>query len=153
MSASGRRELIAEGAGLLDRAAGLEASGPRQILATIHAVHCTRAETGVTAWADIATLYDILAAVRPHAATAVNRAVAIGEARGAEAGLAALAEVRGMEAWLPYQAALAGLSAKAGRRDEAACAYNAALGLTPAPAERLYLERRLRALDASAASG
>ena len=139
-----RRDLIAEGAHLLDRAAAAGRSGPRQILAAIHAAHCSRAQTGVTPWGDIAALYDVLAAIRPHAATAVNRAVAIGEARGAGAGLAALAQVTGVEGWLPYQAALAGLSRIAGDADAAARATRAALALDPAPAERLYLERRLR---------
>jgi RNA polymerase sigma-70 factor (ECF subfamily) len=141
-----RRDLIAEAARLLDRAAGLARSGPRQILATIHATHCGRAETGRTDWPTIAALYDVLAHLRPHAATAVNRAVAIGEARGAEAGLAALADVEAMDAWLPYQAALAALSARAGRKPQAAAAYAAALDLNPAPAERLYLEARRREL-------
>jgi RNA polymerase sigma-70 factor (ECF subfamily) len=143
-----RRDLITDGAKLLDRAAAFGRSGPRQILATIHAAHCQRP----TPWADIAALYEVLAALRPHAATAVNRAVALGEAHGADVGLAALAEVADMHDWLPYQAALAGLSAKAGRWDAARAAYTAALALGPAPAERLYLERRLRALDAEAAS-
>lgn len=147
-----RRDLIAEGAALLDRAAALGASGPRQILAAIHASHCARAETGVTPWADIAALYDVLAQLRPHAATAVNRAVAIGEACGPLAGLDALARVAGVEDWLPYQAARAGLSAAAGRRADAALAYRSCLALHPAPAERLYFERRLRALDGKADS-
>jgi len=139
-----RRDLIGEGAELLQRAAARARSGPRQILATIHATHCARAETGVTDWSTIAALYDVLAQVRPHAATAVNRAVAVGEARGAEAGLVELAKIEGMESWLPYQAALAALSAKAGRREEARGAFLAALALGPAPAERLYLEAQLR---------
>jgi len=143
-----RRDLIGEGAVLLDRAAGFAASGPRQILAAIHATHCSRAETGVTAWRDIAALYDVLAAIRPHAATAVNRAVAVGEARGPEAGLAELATIDGVEDWLPYQAALAGLSARAGRKAAAHSAFTAALALRPAPAERLYLERQRRRLGA-----
>lgn len=142
-----RRGLIAEGARLLDRAADLRRSGPRQILATIHATHCARAETGVTDWATIAALYDVLAQLRPHAATAVNRAVAIGEAQGADAGLAALATIQGVDDWLPYQAALAALSARAGRLDAAAAAYAAALALGPAPAERLFLEARRRGLS------
>jgi RNA polymerase sigma-70 factor (ECF subfamily) len=141
-----RRDLIGEGAALLDRAAGLGRSGPRQILAAIHACHCARAETGATPWAEIAALYDVLAAVRPHAATAVNRAVALGEALGPKAGLAALEEVQGMDDWLPYQAARAALCARSGRQDEARDSYRAALALGPAPAERLYLERRLRAV-------
>lgn len=140
------RSLVADGARLLDRAAALRRSGPRQILATIHATHCGRAETGRTDWATIAALYDVLADIRPHAATAVNRAVAIGETRGADAGLAALAAVQGMDDWLPYQAARAALSARAGRRDDARAAYDAALALRPAPAERLYLEARRRSL-------
>lgn len=142
-----RRELIAQGAALLDRAARVGCSGPRQILATIHACHCARIEGRPTPWGEIAALYEVLATVRPSAATAVNRAVAIGEARGPAAGLAALAEADGMAAWLPFQAARAHLSAKAGDRRSAAEAYRAALRLGPAPAERQYLEQRLREVD------
>lgn len=142
-----RRDQIAEGASLLGRAADIGRSGPRQILAAIHAAHCTRAETGATDWPTIAALYDVLAELRPHAAVAVNRAVAIGEARGADAGLAELARIDGVEDWLPYQAALAALSDKGGRRDQARDAYAAALALEPPPAERLWLERRRRDLD------
>lgn len=141
-----RRDLIAEAARLLDRAATYARSGPRQILASIHATHCARAETGRTDWAAIADLYEVLASLRPHAATAVNRAVAIGEAQGAAAGLAELAGIDGVAFWLPYQAARAALSARAGRLADAAEAYAAALALGPAPAERLYLESRLRQL-------
>jgi RNA polymerase sigma-70 factor (ECF subfamily) len=143
-----RRELIEEGAALMDRAAALGRSGPRQILAAIHAAHLSRMETGATPWADIAALYDVLAALRPTPVTAVNRAVAIGEAHGPAAGLAALAGVDGarLEGWLPWHAARAGLYAAAGRPAEAAEALRAALALKPAPAERLYLQRRLAAL-------
>lgn len=139
-----RGDLIAEGAILLDRAAGAGRSGPRQILAAIHATHCARAETGVTDWHAIAMLYDVLAGVRPHPAVAVNRAVAIGETQGPEAGLAALAAVGPLDGWLPYQAALAHLSARAGQPDAARAAYDAALALNPPPAERLFLEARRR---------
>jgi RNA polymerase sigma-70 factor (ECF subfamily) len=141
-----RRDLIAEAARLLDRAATYARSGPRQILATIHATHCARAETGRTDWVAIADLYEALASLRPHAATAVNRAVAIGEAQGPAAGLAELAGIDGVKFWLPYQAARAALSARAGHLADAAEAYAAALALGPAPAERLYLESRLRQL-------
>lgn len=146
-----RRDLIAEGARLLGRAAAHAASGPRQILAAVHAAHCTRAETGATDWSAIARLYDVLAAVRPSPAVAVNRAVAIGETRGAEAGLAELDGMEGLAAWLPYHAARAALLARAGRPADAAQAYAAALALGPAPAERLYLERERRALAQPAA--
>ncbi len=141
--------LIAEAVALMRRAAELGHSGPYQLMAAIHAAHASRIETGATPWADIVALYDILLSVRPSAVAAVNRAVAVAEAQTADAGLAALAAVEGPErlaAWLPYQAARAGLCAKAGHEAEAAEALKAALALHPAPAERLFLERRLAAL-------
>jgi RNA polymerase sigma-70 factor (ECF subfamily) len=143
------RRLIGEAAALMRRAAELSRSGPYQLMAAIHATHTARLETGQTAWSDIARLYDILLSVRPSAVAEVNRAVALGEAENAEAGLTALAAVAGQErlaAWLPYQAARAGLCARAGRDGDAAEALKAALSLHPAPAERLFLERRLAAL-------
>lgn len=140
-------ELIAQGAALLERAARFGRSGPRQILAAIHGAHLSRRERGTTPWAQIVALYDVLARLRPGPVTDVNRAVAVGEARGAAAGLASLDAVSGAVGWLPYQAARAGLCVAAGRTDEAAGAYRAALALGPAPAERLYLERRLAELN------
>lgn len=144
-----RGDLITEGAGLLDAAADLGGTGPRCLLAAVHGLHLARRETGVTPWSAIVDLYDALSLFRPDAVTAVNRAVAVGEASGPAAGLTALAEVPGVErlaGWLPYQAARAGLCARAGQTEDARGAYRAALALKPAPAERLYLERRLAAL-------
>ncbi|MDP3745827.1 MAG: RNA polymerase sigma factor [Phenylobacterium sp.] len=144
-----RGDLIAVGARLLDRAANLRRTGPRQILAAIHGAHLSRRETGITPWTDILMLYDALLVVRPDAVTSVNRAVAVGEAKGAAAGLEALSAIADrarLTGWLPYQAARAALCARAGRSAEAAEAYRAALDLSPAPAERLYLERRLATL-------
>jgi RNA polymerase sigma-70 factor, ECF subfamily len=142
--------LIAEAVALMRRAAELGRSGPYQLMAAIHAAHASRIETGATPWGDIVALYDILLTARPSAVAAVNRAVAVAEAESPDAGLAALAAVEGPErlnAWLPYQAARAGLCAMAGREAEAAEALKAALALHPAPAERLFLQRRLAALN------
>ena len=103
----------------------------------------------MTPWADIVSLYDGLMHFRPDPVTAVNRSVAVGEARGKREGLAALEAVPGggrLAAWLPYQAARAALCEGAGLAADAAGAYRAALALKPAPAERLYLERRLAGL-------
>lgn len=143
-----RRDLIEEGVALMESAADAARSGPRQILAAIHGAHLSRMQTGVTPWAAIAGLYDVLAEIRPTPVTAVNRAVAVGEAFGAERGLAALAAVDGsrLGSWLPWHAARAGLCGKAGRQAEAAEALKAALALKPPPAERLFLERKLREL-------
>jgi RNA polymerase sigma-70 factor (ECF subfamily) len=145
------RRLIGEAAELMRRAADLGRSGPYQLMAAIHATHAARIETGATDWAAVVALYDILLRVRPSAVAEVNRAVAVAEAQTAEAGLAALAAVEGPErlaGWLPYQAARAGILAQAGRDPEAAEALRRALALDPAPAERLFLVRRLGELSA-----
>jgi RNA polymerase sigma-70 factor (ECF subfamily) len=135
-----RRPMIREGLALLDRAAAFRRTGPNQLLAAIHGAHLSRLETGVTPWPTIVGLYDALILLRPGAVTAVNRAVAVGEAQGAEAGLAALPPPMD---WLPWHAANAHLLAQAGRTAQAAEALRAALALNPPPAEQLYLERLL----------
>lgn len=141
------RDLIGEAKRLMLRAAALGQSGPRQLLAAIHGSHCLRAEGHPTPWSDIARLYDILLALRPTPVTAVNRAVALGEAQGPDAGLAALPPGEGLERWLPWHAARAHLSARAGDVPAARAAYAAALDLSPPPAERLFLERALAQLS------
>lgn len=140
------RTLIAEGEALLRRAARLPgAAGPYQLLAAIHAAHGERARRGTTPWPAILALYDALAAIRPGAVVAVNRAVALARVHGAAAGLAALEQLgaaRGLDDWLPWHAARADLLARAGD-PRAADAYRAALALEPPPAERRFLEAQL----------
>ena len=148
-----RTDLLSQGAVLLDRAADAGRTGPYQLVAAIHAAHLSRRDTGSTPWADIVVLYDALVRLRPNAVVGVNRAVAIGEAEGAAAGLAVLEDVAGQErlqGWLPYQAARAMLCRLSDRPAEARQALAAALALGPPPAERLYLERTLAGLDADA---
>ncbi len=148
--------LIADGARLLDRAAGEKSTGPYRIMGAIHGAHLARRETGATPWPTIAALYDALILLRPGPVTAVNRAVAVGMARGAEAGLTALGDIRtdrDLEDWLPWQAARAGLCEQAGLPAEALAALDAALALGPPPAERLYLARRRDAVSAAVRAG
>ena len=142
--------LIDQGVDLLDRAAAFGRLGACQTLAAIHGAHLSRRETGETPWADIETLYLALSILRPGPVTEVNRAVAVGESQGANAGLEALNAIRtdrDLKAWLPWQAAYASLCARAGYRAQARDAYDAALALGPAPAERLFLERQRAVLD------
>lgn len=139
---------ITEAARLLNLAAKAGRSGPYQVLATIHGAHASRRETGVTPWADILMLYDALMMLRPSPVVALNRAVALGEAQGAEVGLEALECLDGLEGFVPWHAARGHLLAELGRAPEATAALTAALEGIKTPAERRFLERRRGALQA-----
>ena len=81
---------------------------------------------------------------------AINRAIAIAETRGAEAGLAAL-DALGTDPRLadyqPYWAARGALLARAGKHDDADEAYARAIGLESDPALRRFLQQKRAALS------
>ena len=140
------RTLIAEGHTLVRACLRRGQPGPFQIQAAIAAVHADADTAAATDWSQIVALYDQLHAMRPNAVTALNRAVAIGEMRGAAAGLDALdsVDVTLLEDYQPYHATRADLLARAGRRG-ATAAYDRAIDLTANPTERRFLERQRQA--------
>ena len=135
------RALITEGHQLVRACLRRNQPGPFQLQAAIAAVHADAPTAESTDWSQIVALYDHLYALRPNAVVALNRAIAIGELRGAAAGLAALAEfdVATLDAYQPYHAARADLCARAGRDTEAIAAYSRAIELSNNPTERSFL--------------
>lgn len=120
--------------------------GPYQILAAINAVHTDAATAQDTDWGQIVALYDQLYAVQPTPVVALNRAVAVAELDGPDAGLALL-EPLDLAGYHPFQASRADLLRRAGRVDEARQAYQQAIELAPNPAERAFLRARLSDLS------
>jgi predicted RNA polymerase sigma factor len=88
-----RTDLIAEGVELLQAALELDRLGPYQAQAAIAALHADARTAEETDWVQIVGWYDELLALTDSPVVRLNRAVAVGEADGAPAGLAALAEV------------------------------------------------------------
>jgi RNA polymerase sigma-70 factor (ECF subfamily) len=138
------RALIDEGHQLVRACLRRNQPGPFQLQAAIAAVHDDAATTEATDWAQIVALYDQLHWQRPNAVVAMNRAIAIGELRGPEAGLAELAslDAEDVDSYQPYHAARADLLARAGRVSDALAAYDRAIELTTNPAERSFLTRQ-----------
>ena len=136
---------IAEAEGLLQRASGLGAIGRYQLEAALQSAHVDRCRTGRANWAEVVQLYDALLALLGSPVIAINRALAVAEAQGAGAGLAAMEAVAAddrVAEYQPYWAARAQLLAKSGAREEARRAYEMAIGLERDPAVRSFLQRR-----------
>lgn len=85
--------LIAEGVAVLQRALSRDRLGEFQAQAAIAALHADAQDAAETDWVQIVEWYDELVRLTGSPVVRLNRAVAVGEADGPRAGLAALAEV------------------------------------------------------------
>ena len=138
--------LIRQGKAQLDRALRLERPGPYQIEAAIQALHVDAASTDDTDWDQIAALYRRLADWRPTPIVALNHAVAVGEAEGAEVALTLLddpAIAEPLADYAHFHSTRAEFLRRSGRRSDAAEAYRRALATIEHDADRRFLERRL----------
>jgi RNA polymerase sigma-70 factor, ECF subfamily len=140
--------MIDEGHELVRRCLRRNAPGPYQIQAAINAVHDEAPSAALTDWGQIVALYDQLMVFTPTTVVALNRAVAIGERDGAQAGLDAIDSLRDdLDAYYPLHAARADLLTRLDRNQDAADAYRKALALTDNEVFREYLGDRLARLD------
>ncbi|MBZ9717487.1 RNA polymerase sigma factor [Mesorhizobium sp. XAP10] len=139
------RALIDEAEALLSNAAAKGIIGRYQLEAAVQSAHAARRLTGRTDWAAIRELYDALLSIAGSPVVAINRAVAIAEAEGAVAGLAALyvlGDDKRLDDYQPYWAARAGLLARLGQEPQACEAYDRAIGLERDPAVRRFLQEK-----------
>ena len=147
-----RQGELREGLAALRAAASCQERGPYQAQAAIAAAHVVAPSGADTPWYTIAALYAELEALAPSPVVRVNRMVALGRARGPEAGVALLAALESDDAahrladYQPYHAARADLLRSAGRTEEAAAAYRIAIELCRGEPERRFLAGRLAGL-------
>ncbi|MBK5221587.1 MAG: sigma-70 family RNA polymerase sigma factor [Acidimicrobiia bacterium] len=127
-------ELIAEGVVILQAALGRDRPGEYQVQAAIAALHADAERVQDTDWTQIVEWYDELLRFADTPVVRLNRAVAVGEADGALAGLAALAQV---DEHIPrHEAVAAYLHEKNGELELAARLYADASRNAPNLAER-----------------
>ena len=141
----GTQHQINEGRELLDRALALRGNGPYVIQAAIADLHLRRPRD----WEEIALLYQRLERGTNSPVVAMNRAIAVAELDGPEAGLALLDHLE-LDDYRYYHSTRADLLRRLGRDDEARSAYTRALELTQAGPERRFLETRRAGLSDSA---
>lgn len=143
------RAMIAEGLEQLGRAATGDAVSAFHLEAGIAACHALAPTYAATDWRQIVALYDQLLALGPSPVIALQRAIAVGRAEGARAGLRALEALVGNDRLKddPVLAAAIGeLEAQRGNVGAARAAYRRALELAGTAPERRFLEERLAAL-------
>jgi RNA polymerase sigma-70 factor (ECF subfamily) len=129
---------VARGRLALERALALRGRGQYVIQAAIASLHMDAARD----WAQIAALYGELARLTGSPIVELNRAIAVAERDGGEAGLA-LVDRLDLDSYQYFHSTRADLLRRLGRRDEARAAYERALGLAHTEPERRFLRRRI----------
>ncbi|SFO33303.1 RNA polymerase sigma factor [Amycolatopsis rubida] len=139
--------LIAEGVDLLQSALARDQLGEYQAQAAIAALHADALAAAETDWVQIVEWYDELLALTDSPIVRLNRAVAVGEADGARAGLKALAE---LDDKLPrHRAVAAYLHERDGDLATAARLYREAAEKAGNVAERDHLVKQAARLNSS----
>jgi len=144
-------EGIAEGTEMVRHALNHSDPGRYVFMAAIASVHANASRWEETDWAKIVEYYDVLLESWPSPVVALNRAVAIGLAKGPGEGLRALNELSGERQLAGYTylaSARANFLRQLGRVDEARDAYLEAIELSENDVERAFLERQILELDA-----
>jgi RNA polymerase sigma-70 factor (ECF subfamily) len=135
---------ISEGRELLRQAITRGQTGPHVVQAAIADLHLQQPRD----WRQIAALYNTLSVQTGSPVVELNRAIAVAEIDGPEAGLAILNGLD-LDQYRYFHSACADLLHRAGRDDEARHAYQRALELAQTDAERRSLTDQLGKLSRS----
>ncbi len=127
----------------LERARALQGGGPYVIQAAIASLHMDEPHD----WPQIAALYGELARRTGSPIVELNRAIAVAEAEGTEAGLA-LVDRLDLHGYQYFHSTRADLLRQLGRTEEARVEYESALELAHTEPERRFLQRRLAEIGA-----
>ena len=139
---------------LAQSAAGKEMS-PYHLQAGIAACHCAAKDYASTNWQAIVALYDQLLICDDSPVVALNRAVALGEWHGPQAGLDAvnaIPKLKLLESYYLLPAVLGNFELQLDHRPQAAAYFCRALQLAETQSEQSFLTRRLRECHATQTS-
>jgi RNA polymerase sigma-70 factor (ECF subfamily) len=134
---------ITRGRAALDRAFALQGRGVYVIQAAIASLHMEEMRD----WPQIAALYGELGRLTGSPVVELNRAIAVAETDGAEAGLA-LVDRLDLDGYQYFHSTRADLLRRLGRGGEARREYERALELAQAEPERRFLQGRIAEVSA-----
>jgi RNA polymerase sigma-70 factor (ECF subfamily) len=116
----------------------------------IAACHCAARDFGATNWRRILALYDRLVEFDDSPVVALNRAVALAEVRGPQAGIEAVSEIRNLhslESYYLLYAVLGEFESRLNHRPAAAAHFRKSLQLAEIKSEQAFLSKRLQACE------
>lgn len=145
-------------AGMIRQAFGhLRAAGQGTVLSEVHlqagiaSCHAMAPSWAATNWPQIVRYYDLLWSVHPSPIVALNRAVAVAQIDGPDAGLRIIAPLecdRSLHGYYLLAATRGELLRRLGRIDEARRCFTQALERVASEPIRRYLIKKLRSLGA-----
>ena len=144
------RDLIARGLHYLSESASGDRLSRYHVEAAIAAQHSLAPSFVETDWLTILKLYDDLIRIQPSPIHELNRAIAIAQVTGPDAGINAIQKIGALETLEDFHllhATLGEFHRRAGRPEEARRCFNRAMECTVSPSERRLLQRRLRELQ------
>ena len=143
-------QMIARGMYHLARSGAGEDISEYHLQAGISACHCAAPDYEATDWPQILALYDRLLQFDGSPVVALNRAVAVANIHGPDAGIEAVGAIRGRSQLNSYYLLYAVLGDFEFRRANYAAAathFRQALSLTELQSERTFLEARIKSCE------
>jgi RNA polymerase sigma-70 factor (ECF subfamily) len=143
--------LIARGMAHLAQSANGDELSEYHLQAGIAACHCTAGDYESTNWPQILTLYDRLAELDDSPVVALNRAVAVAQVHGPQAGIDAVEAIPKRSQLFAYYllySVLGDFEYQLNNHKAAASYFQRAIELTDVKSERLFLLTRLRECEA-----
>ena len=141
-------EQIEAGRARLDRALALHGHGPYLVQAAIASLHLDQPRD----WPQIAALYGELGRLTDSPVVELNRAAAVGESSGPEAGLEIIDRLTDLADYRYLHSTRAEMLRRLGRVQAACDEYRRAIALAPDDAERRLFERRLAEITSPSSS-
>jgi predicted RNA polymerase sigma factor len=145
--------MIARGMFHLSQSAAGGEITPYHLQAGIAAVHCSAPDYPSTNWHRILVLYDRLMEFDDSPVVALNRAVAVAEVQGPQAGIEAvrnIKNVRSLESYYLLPAVLGEFEIRLQHPEAAADHFRNALKLAELKSEQTFLADRIKACEQSA---
>ena len=139
--------LISKGLEYLNNAAEGNELSEYHIEAGIAAYHATAKSFEKTDWTGVLTLYDILCKLKSSPVTLLNRAIVIGQIKGAGIAITELKKVKKLEKYYLYHTTLAEFYTQLSENSAAKTHLKTALKLTNSNAEKKLIKKRIEKLE------